>query len=50
MVKQILSDFQRDHYSDDDGFHTLRIPSEAVGQHSKTIARAIAKYLNRVAI
>ncbi len=49
-VRQIMSDFQRDHYSDDAGFHTLRIPSEAVPQQAKLIAGAIAKYLNRVAI
>lgn len=49
-VKQILSDFQRDHYSDDDGFHTLRIPSEAIHEHSKTIAKAIAEYLGGVEI
>lgn len=49
-VKQILSDFQRDHYSDDDGFHTLRIPSEAISKHSKTIADAVAKYLANIEI
>lgn len=49
-VRQIMSDFQRDHYSDDDGFHTLRIPSETVPEQAETIALAIAKYLKRVAI
>lgn len=46
-VKQILSDFQRDHFSDDDGFHTLRIPTESISKHSKTIAKAVAKYLGK---
>lgn len=49
-VRQIMSDFQRDHYSDDEGFHTLRIPSEAISKQSDTIATAIAKYLKRVEI
>jgi very-short-patch-repair endonuclease len=48
-VKQIMSDFQRDHYSDDAGFHTLRIPSETISEHVNLIAGAIARYLDSVA-
>lgn len=44
--RQIVSDFQRDHYSDDDGFHTMHIPNEVVQKHSMKIARAIKKILS----
>ncbi len=45
-VRQIMSDFQRDHYSDDDGFHTLRIPAETIPKQVHGIARALKKILN----
>lgn len=44
--RQIVSDFQRDHYSDDDGFHTMHIPNEVVQKHAMKIARAMKKILN----
>jgi len=40
-VRQILSDFQRDHYSDDDGFRTLRIPAHIVEDKAQEIAEAL---------
>ena len=43
---QIISDFERDHHSDDDGFHTLHIPNEAVHKHAIKIARALKKMVN----
>jgi very-short-patch-repair endonuclease len=44
--RQIVSDFQRDHYSDDAGFHTMHIPNEMVQKHPMKIARAMKKILN----
>lgn len=43
---QIRTDFARDHYSDDDGFHTLRIANEVVENEAIKIARAIKKILD----
>lgn len=43
---QMATDFDRDHYSDDDGFHTLRIPNEIVEAQAMKIARAIKKMVN----
>lgn len=44
--RQIVADFHRDHYSEEDGFHTMRIPNEIVQKHAIKIARAIKKILN----
>jgi len=44
-VKQIMSDFQRDHYSDVDGFKTLRIPSAIVEEKADKIVSAIAELI-----
>lgn len=44
--RQIVSDFHRDHYSDDDGFHTMHIPNDIVQKQSMKIARAMKKILN----
>ena len=46
-VKQVMSDFQRDHFSDDEGFHTMRIPSTIVSEKVDSIASAIAKILQK---
>jgi very-short-patch-repair endonuclease len=43
---QIVDDFKRDHYSDDDGFHTMHIPNEVVQKNAIQIARALKKMLN----
>ncbi len=43
---QIRTDFVRDHHSDDDGFHTLRIANEVVEREAIKIARAIQKIVN----
>ncbi len=43
---QIVTDFNRDHYSINDGFHTMRLPNEVVQKYSIQIARAIKKVLN----
>jgi len=40
-VKQIMSDFQRDHYSDAEGFKTLRIPSTIVSAKFDKIVKAV---------
>lgn len=45
-ANQIISDFERDHYSDDDGFHTLRIPNEIIETQADSIADALKKILN----
>lgn len=39
--KQIESDFNRDHYSDRDGFRTFRIPSFVVLTEAKRLAKSI---------
>ena len=43
---QMVTDFARDHHSDDDGFHTLRIPNEVVDKQAIKIARAIKKIVS----
>jgi very-short-patch-repair endonuclease len=43
---QMQTDFDRDHHSDDDGFHTLRIPNEVVDKQAIKIARAIRKMVS----
>lgn len=43
---QMVTDFERDHHSDDDGFHTLRIPNEVVEKQAIKIARAIKKIVS----
>lgn len=45
-VKQITSDFQRDHYSDDEGFRTLRLPSSIIFEEVDYIVKAVVKILN----
>lgn len=42
---QIISDFERDHHSDDDGFHTLHIPNEVAEKQAIRVARALKKML-----
>lgn len=41
--KQILTDLKRDHYSDDEGFSTMRIPNEIIKKHLESVADAIAE-------
>jgi very-short-patch-repair endonuclease len=43
---QLATDFARDHHSDDDGFHTLRLANEVVEKQAIKIARALKKVLN----
>lgn len=43
---QIATDFARDHYSDDSGYHTLRLANEVVEKQAMKIARAIRKVVN----
>jgi very-short-patch-repair endonuclease len=45
-ARQIQTDFDRDHYSDDDGFHTLHIANEVVEKQGIKIARAIQKIVS----
>lgn len=40
-AEQIISDFDRDHYSDTDGFRTFRIPNEIVIHHLEKVCLAI---------
>lgn len=40
---QIASDFLRDHYSDDNGYDTFRIPNQIVRDKMDTIVKAILK-------
>jgi len=39
--KQIISDFNRDHYSDQGGYRTFRVPSFVVLTETKRLAKAI---------
>lgn len=47
---KIIQDFLRDHYSDDDGLVTKRIPNELIETHLPEIADAIAKIVKERAI
>ena len=40
---QMARDFIRDHYSDDDGFNTLRIPNQIVKDRLADVIHAIKK-------
>lgn len=40
---QIASDFSRDHYSDESGYDTFRIPNQIVRDKMETIVKAILK-------
>ncbi len=42
----MVTDFERDHHSDDDGFHTLRLANEVVEKQAIKIARAIKKIVS----
>jgi len=42
-ARQIKADFKRDHYSDDAGYDTIRIPNELLMDNLNKIADAIAK-------
>jgi very-short-patch-repair endonuclease len=43
---QIASDFLRDHYSDDSGYDTFRIPNQIVRDKMDTIVKAIQKIVS----
>lgn len=45
--EQIIRDFNRDHYSDGDDFHTIHIPNELIKTHLEQIADAIAEVAKR---
>lgn len=45
-ARQIQTDFERDHKSDDDGFHTMHITNYAVETEAIKIARAIRKIVD----
>jgi len=48
---QIARDFNRDHYSDDDGFATFRIPNQIVKEHLEKTATAVHEVaVNRVKV
>jgi len=40
---QIISDLQRDHFSNNDGFFTKHIPNAMIETHLDSVANAIAK-------
>jgi hypothetical protein len=44
---QIARDFRRDHYSDDDGFATLRIPNQVIKDHLEKTASAIHEVVKK---
>ena len=46
--RQIASDFMRDHYSDDDGFHTFRIPNSIVKENLDGVVKAISAVIKRL--
>ncbi len=43
---QIASDFLRDHYSDDAGYSTFRIPNAIIREKMDTIVKAILKIVS----
>ncbi len=45
--EQIMTDFARDHYSDDAGFNTMRIPNILIEQKLSSIVSAIRKIVSR---
>ena len=46
--QQIASDFMRDHYSDDDGFHTFRIPNAVVEENLSGVVKAICTVITKL--
>jgi len=44
--KQIAGDFLRDHYSDKDGYSTLRIPNAVVEVHLAKVVRAVLEVVS----
>ena len=40
--KQIISDLQRDHFSDDEGFLTKHIPNQLIETHLEEVSKAIS--------
>jgi very-short-patch-repair endonuclease len=46
--QQIASDFMRDHYSDDDGFHTFRIPNAVVKENLQGVVKAICTVIKKL--
>lgn len=46
-VKQITSDFERDHYSDLEGFRTLRLPSSIIPEKVNSIVKAVVKIIGK---
>ena len=45
--EQIMTDFARDHYSDDAGFNTMRIPNVLIENNLMSIVSAIRKVVAR---
>ena len=45
-VKQISSDFRRDHYSELEGYRTFRIPSFVVDKKLMSVTKAILEILD----
>ncbi len=43
---QIASDFLRDHYSDNSGYDTFRIPNQIVRDKMNTVVKAILKIVS----
>lgn len=43
---QIASDFLRNHYSDDEGYSTFRIPNAIIREKMDTIVKAILKIVS----
>lgn len=46
--RQIASDFMRDHYSDDDGFHTFRIPNSVVVENLDAVVKGICTVIKKL--
>jgi len=44
--KQIIADFSREHYSDQNNIHTMHIVNSVVDKHSEEIADALAIIVN----
>ncbi len=45
--EQIMTDFARDHHSDDAGFNTMRIPNVLIEKNLSSIVSAIRKVVSR---
>ncbi len=46
--EQIMTDILRDNYSERDGFHTFRVPNEAIDNHLNAVVKAVVQVISRI--